>query len=111
MRNYINSDGKLIAIDGEYECEIEWCYNRIKALKKWYFKKNSKYPAEIRLCCNFPNIDPDFWKFYLQLIRNGKVEEHSRIRHEAYDILARGNPKTEYTDIVFVTLEKFTPIK
>ena len=111
MRNYINADGRTVAIDGEYECELGWCHNRIQTLKKWYFKKNSKYAAEIRLCCNSTDIYPDFWKFYLQFIRNGKVEEQSRIRHEAYDVLARGNPKTEYTGIEFITLEKFTPIK
>lgn len=115
----------MIAVDGEYEFELDWCYRQIKAWKSWYCKKNSKYRCIIQL--------RELWtgefermcdEFYLEVHREKIVrketvvfaKEKHRIRAEAYDVLARDLPKSEYPKsmhgakgLILVNLFTFQP--
>jgi hypothetical protein len=102
---------KMVAIDGEYEFELASCYVQIKAWKRWYFRKNSKYQAEIRLRCFCASLSPDFWKMHLELSVNNKLIVQYRICAEAYDVLQRNHVAETYPGIEFVCLENFEPLK
>lgn len=109
MKNILNEKGEMVAIDGVHEFELGWCYRMIKSYKQWYFKKNSKHPAVIRLRCVHTALDPIFFEYYLEISINNKLHEQTRIREEAYDVLARDKEIDTYSGIDFITLEKFTP--
>lgn len=74
-----------------HEYKLGFCYDTIKAWRKWYLRKNSKYKATIRVICTSRLLDENYYfKYFLQLFRNGKLEEDLRIKHEAFDTLTRG---------------------
>ena len=102
---------RMVAVDGEHELGLGWCGREIRNWKRWYFRKNSKYPAEIRLRCWSAPSSPDFWKMYLELSINNKMKYQTRICAEAYDVLQKDKPRTEYQGLEFVTLETFQPNK
>lgn len=110
MKNiFIN--GHYEAIDGEIEDDLGLCNIMIRSWRTSYMRKNSKHDCYIQLRCFFPVCDPDFWKFYLELYVNNKMVSQSRIRHEAFDVLAHEKPKEEYQNVEFVRFETFTANK
>lgn len=110
MKN-IFVNGHYEAIDGEYEFELSACYNTIRSWKTSYMRKNSKYDCEIKLRAFTPGTESDFWKFYLELSVNNKTIHKDRIRHEAYDVLAKDKPSTQHGEVEFITLEIYKSTK
>lgn len=99
----------LMAIDGEFEFNSTTAYNLIKQWKKSYFRKNSKIPCTIQLRCNFAPPMPDYWKYWIECVRGGKINQ-TRICQEAYEFLkGRDNPVEELGQVEFVVLEQFEP--
>jgi len=115
MRNYINADGEEVALDGEYEFDLAWCYSRIKAWKGWYFRKNSAKKAAIQIRQKYEIGELEqYTKQWLELWLNHKMIEQIRIRDEAYDTLTRGMKQDEIgggNNLIFTTLEIFIPQK
>lgn len=97
----------LMAIDGEYEFELDTCYRLIKDWEKRFFRKNSKEAVEIKLRCFYAPPEQDFWKYYIELSRKGKLDQ-TRICKEAYDHLKGDHPVYDLRgQVEFVTLKKF----
>ncbi len=110
MKRIYDTEKKcMMAIDGEYELELGACHNTITGWKKWYFKKNSKMSAAIRLRCTHSAPDPDHWKYYLELIRDEKLEQQYRICNEAYDVLKGQKVPESYPGVEFIELHEFKP--
>lgn len=101
----------MVALDGEHEFELGFCYMQIKWWKRSWFRKNSKYPAKILLRAVMGDRPQAYWLLFLELSVNHKVKTQIRICEEAYDVLQRDMPKENYSGIEFVTLETFTPNK
>lgn len=90
---------------------LGYCKIQITAWKRWYMRKNSKYPAFIQLRCHCPGIDPRFWKYYLELWINGKMKDQTLILKEAYDTFDYDKTlkKEQFKNLEFITLHKFLP--
>lgn len=95
----------------EHKFGLGYCKNQIKGWKRWYMRKNSKYPAIIQLRCHSMGIDPRFWRYYLELWINGKMKVQDLITAEAYDTFDYDKTlkKVEMRNLEFIELEVFTP--
>lgn len=95
----------------EYKFGLGYCKNAIKNWKRWYMRKNSKYPAMIQLRCHSRGIDPRFWRYYIELWVNGKMEVQDLITAEAYDTFDydKSLKKVEMKSLEFIELLKFVP--
>jgi hypothetical protein len=95
----------------EVEFNLGFCKNQIKSWKRWYMKKNSKYPANIQLRCHHLGIDPRFWKYYLELWINGEMKDQTLIKKEAYDTFDYDTTlkKEGFKNLEFITLHVFLP--
>lgn len=95
----------------EYKFGLGYCKGRIKAWKRWYMRKNSKYPVTIQLRCHCPGIDPRFWKYYIELWINGEMKDQTLIQKEAYDTFDydKSLKKEQFKNLEFITLHKFLP--
>ena len=94
--------------DEDHVFDLEFAGRQIRNWKRWYFKSNTRKPTAIKLRCNFAAPEQIFWKYYLELWRDGKLDCQIRIRPEAYDTMTRDPklPREEYTGIEFVTYLK-----
>lgn len=115
MRNYINAEGEEVALDGEHEFDLAFCYRRMKAWRSWYFRTNSARKAVIQLRQRYEigEMQP-FTKQWIELWLDHKLEEQHRVRDEAYDVLVRDKKQEEIggrNNIIFTTLETFIPQK
>jgi hypothetical protein len=110
MRRYFDGTN-MIAIDGQYEFDLGFCYRRIKAWKQWRFRKNSRWPANIKLQADIREGDPDYHRLYLVLFVKGELVEQYRICAEAYEVLERDMPLDFSPGLETVTLASFSPIK
>lgn len=110
MRNVLNFKNELVALDGEHEFDLKWCYHQMKLWRQSYFRRNSVQDAEIMLRQKYEVGDlAHLTKNWLELSRGGKMVEQYRIKDEAYETLSRKLKEEEYPGrIVFVSLEKFT---
>lgn len=95
----------------EYMFNLGYCKAAIKNWKRWYMRKNSKYPAMIQLRCLCPGIDSRFWKYYIELWINGKMSVQDLITPEAYDTFDydKSLKKVEMKNLEFIELHKFPP--
>lgn len=114
MRNIFVSDslgGHWEAIDGVIEYDLGDCGRQINDWKKRFFTKKHVHPAKIQLRCFYKAPETILWKYYLELIIDGKIVEQHRIREEAFDVLSTKKPKEEYSSssVLFVEYEVFTP--
>lgn len=98
----------LMAIDGEYEFEIEYCHKRIKYWRSLYCRKNSKKEVKFKLKSFCPGMESSFWKYYLELFIQDKKIESSRICEEAYKELSTGFESEQYGEVEFTTIEYFS---
>jgi len=104
----------LMAIDGEYECELSWCYKQIRNWKSLYFRKSTSIESMIKIRCFHPDAHEEFWKYYLELHRRGKMYSQQRICKEAYDqLLAEAIKELNFihTGVDIDTLHVFTPTR
>lgn len=94
--------------DSDHMFDLGYAKTRVKKWKEWYCKQNSKRNAEIQLRCTFPTPDKRCWKYYIELILDGKIFEQTRIRPEAYDSMALGMEAqtVEYKGVQFISLYK-----
>ena len=106
--NHFNEEKESIE---EPKFGLGFCKNQIKGWKRWYMRKNSKYPATIQLRCHCPGIEPRFWKYYIELWVNGKMRDQTLILKEAYDTFGYDETlkKEEFKNLEFITLYKFLP--
>lgn len=95
----------------EYQFGLGFCKNSIKNWKRWYMRKNSKFPATIQLRCHSLGIDPRFWKYYIELWINGEMKDQTLIIQEAYDTFDYDKTlkKEEFKNLEFITLHTFLP--
>jgi hypothetical protein len=94
--------------DEDYqEFDLKYCGLAIRGFKKWYFKKNSKYPARIYAKVVFPPDCPEkYWSRYLVCEINGKPYDITSITREAFDTLTRGITPDCYQGVDFYTIAK-----
>ena len=99
-------------MEEDYKFDLRFCKSHIKAWKRWYMRKNSKYCSSIYLRCHHagPQI---FWKYYLELSINRKITEQYLIMPVVYDTFDY-DPKlvrTKHTGVEFITILDFTPVQ
>lgn len=104
------SDYQMAEVE-EYKFDLGYCKRQIKAWKRWYMRKNSKYAAVIFLRCWCPGLDSRFWKYYIELWIDGKMKDQTLITQEAYDTFDydKSLKKEERKNLEFITLKEFTP--
>jgi len=100
-------------LDREYKFSLGYCKILIKSYKRFYMRKNSKYPAVIQLRCHHLGLDRRFWKYYLELWVNKQMASQEDITPEAYDALSCDDSlkKEEFKNLEFITLHEFKPKK
>ena len=99
--------------DANHQYDLGFCSRRIKAWKSWYFKKNSAKRATIRLLWYTKLIGRELYNsYFIQLFRDGKMEEQNRIQPEAFDVLKRDLQEEDldsYHTVFYVA--RFEPLK
>ena len=98
-------------IEEEYKFDTRGCYMFINSWKRYYMRRNSKYPAVIQLRCHALGMDRRWWKHYIELWVNRKMVSQELITPEAYDSLS-SDPKLkkdEFPNLEFITLYDTTP--
>lgn len=98
----------------EYLFDAKACQMFIKGWQRRFMRKNSKYPAVIKLSCYCPSLDSRDWKYWIVLVVNSKEVDKSPIRPETYDSLSydtklkRENHSNFESITLFDTTPKFT---
>lgn len=98
-------------MEEEYKFDLRFCKSRIKAWKKWYMRKNSKYCSSIYLRCHHHSGPMIFWKYTLELSINKKIVETYLILPVVYDTYDY-DPKLQrinFKGVEFITILEFTP--
>ena len=95
----------------ELKAGLGYCKMMIVSWKRWYMRKNSKYPAFIQLRCHCAGLDPRFWKYYIEFWVNGEMKDQTLITTEAYDTFDYDKTlkKEEFKNLEFITICKFSP--
>lgn len=113
-RTLQQQEAEQLRIDEENkEQELGYCYNRMNAWRKLYFKIRYKKRCSFRVISQSFLIEGKwYYKFFLQLFRGGELVENFRIRAEAFDTLTRGREADHQSDgVFFYTIEVFEPVK
>ncbi len=90
----------------EHKFNARQCSVLIKSWKRYYMRKNSKYPAVIQLRCHALGLDRRNWKHYIELWVNRKMISQDLITPESYDSLSYDPKlkKEEFPNLEFITL-------
>jgi len=95
--------------DSQHQFGLSFCEKQIALWKRTYFKKTSKYPAKIKLRFYAPIADERTFKWFLEFVRNNKMESQTRITQDAYDALNAGLAMNDYGDNAYSTYAEFVP--